>query len=555
MCGIVFAKLKHLNSDSIIKLNKLLNSQNNRGPDNTSSKIISINGSHFFLGHNRLNIVDNNQNSNQPYEYEGNYLLFNGEIYNLIELRSDLKKHGYVLTTTSDTEIIIKLYHKYGIGFVDKLKGMYSIILLDSDGSYYCIRDPNGIKPLYSYLSKEIEAYASNPMELARCFELRLRYDLKNLLNEVGYLPMGLTPWREIESVKTFQLSNTLIINNSEDLIESEDNIFNFINKIIKEQYKSITDVGVLCSGGIDSSYIAKIGLDNNLLTHAYFINYPDARKENEYQNVNKLFKKHQSLLEIINIDDNNYIKYLDQAIDSMPIPNFDSAIIPQAAIAERASSLNTKVLLSGIGADEIFMGYSKYSHPIRKFISKNRNIMKYILNKRVKSPTLDMLCATMGDGIIKHFQLNYNNLIIKQDELLMSYPSNLYQHADIKNYLTDILLLNYDQILMNKSIEGRAPFIDTRIYELFLKNKNQVIFNNFKSSMKTLLLKDIDYNFENKEGFSTPSDGFRISKEIMRNYLRNNFGLKYAINSSLRTLTNSYIINRWLLINGFNYE
>jgi asparagine synthase (glutamine-hydrolysing) len=438
--------------------------------------------------------------------------------------------------------------------FTDFLKGMFSIVILEKNGAYHCIRDPNGIKPLYKYSSSSIEVYASNPLLMARFFSLQLRSDLEDLLTEIGYFPFGLTPWREIEAVQPMTAAKFDPSDEITSFLFDANHQIEYTNKIIREQFNSNTDVGVLCSGGVDSSYITKVGLEENLLCRAYFVDYPSFRKQNEYNNVKKLLKEHLNLLEIIEINDDNYITYLDKAIESLAIPNLDSAIIPQYAIAERAESYNTKVLLSGIGADEIFKGYNKYNHTLRKLLEKNKFIIRFLIGKRLKSPTIDMFCSTMGDNKLSYFKTKYNNLIINQDKILIKENGNPYQHADIKNYLREILLLNYDQILMSKSIEGRAPFIDTRFYELFLNNESQKSLQQIKNLMKIILERKDGLSFEAKEGFSTPLEGFIFAKKHMKNYL-NDIGIKYSLKTPFRTLLNSYIINRWILSHGLKYE
>ena len=147
-------------------------------------------------------------------------------------------------------------------------------------------------------------------------------------------------------------------------------------------------------------------------------------------------------------------------------------------------------------------------------------------------------------------------NMIKAEDKFLLSYNANPYQHGDIITYLKDLLLLNYDQILMSKSIEGRAPFVDTRIYEEFLNGDKLNKLSAVKNEMKKILIKsNKNLQFNLKDGFSSPLDGLDKTEQYIINFLNDHDNPTYKKKLSLNKLITKYILKKWVLINKMSYE
>ena len=146
MCGIFCIIKSKISKNNVKKYDEVLSKLRHRGPDNSSS----WSSDRIYLGHTRLSIVGVGENSNQPYQFDNLLLVYNGEIFNYLELRDQLKQEGYTFQTESDTEVVIKYYHKYGVEAFSKFNGMWTIVIYDtkSDVTVVC-RDRFGQKPLF----------------------------------------------------------------------------------------------------------------------------------------------------------------------------------------------------------------------------------------------------------------------------------------------------------------------------------------------------------------------------------------------------------------------
>ena len=161
MCGVVgFADYKKQTSLNL--LNKLVNKLSHRGPDDYGSYFDETELGHIGLGHARLSILDPSQKGKQPMIFKEIVISYNGEIYNFEELKSELIKVGYKFETRTDTEVLLKAYHFWGIEFIHKLNGMFVISLLDKKNKrFYLIRDRLGIKPIYWFFDNETFMFSS----------------------------------------------------------------------------------------------------------------------------------------------------------------------------------------------------------------------------------------------------------------------------------------------------------------------------------------------------------------------------------------------------------
>ena len=152
MCGI--AGYIGFESLTKYKIDQTLSIMKNRGPDHQSASSYSYSDKIINLLHSRLAIIDLDSRSNQPFTYENYHMVFNGEIYNYIEIRNELKKNGYTFKTDSDTEVLIKAYHFWKTNMFQKIEGMWSFAIYDDNtGKLILSRDRFGEKPLYIYKS------------------------------------------------------------------------------------------------------------------------------------------------------------------------------------------------------------------------------------------------------------------------------------------------------------------------------------------------------------------------------------------------------------------
>ena len=186
MCGIagIISKDFYNNDKAGINLlHKMTDALSHRGPDHRGFIIEKVSQNIIALGHRRLSIIDLNQSSNQPMTYDNLIMIFNGEIYNYIEIRRELESKGYIFKSGGDTEVLIKAFHFWGIESLKKLNGMFAISLYDKKlNKIYLIRDRFGVKPLLYFKSQNSFYFASE----ARSLYLAKKYSL-NLSNSSVY--------------------------------------------------------------------------------------------------------------------------------------------------------------------------------------------------------------------------------------------------------------------------------------------------------------------------------------------------------------------------------
>lgn len=360
MCGITGFISKHSDKKKIIKemTDKLIH----RGPDGEGYYIDDM----VALGHRRLSIIDVANGEEPIYNEDENIILvFNGEIYNYLELKDELSKHAF--KSNCDAEVIVHGYEEWGLDLLSKLRGMFAFALWDKKNrKLFCARDPFGIKPFYYYhledtfmFASEIKAFIPHP-----AFHKEFNKDLL-----APYLTFCFTPTCEtfFKNVYVLDAGSYLIYQNnnlsiskyyiptwSETKSTLEEDIEK-IDEVMKESvsYHMNSDVPVytFLSSGVDSSYITSLARPKE----AYTISYEE-EKFSEYAYAKDLCSK-------LNIHSNCYIIQKDEYLDIVPKimyhldePLSDPACIALYFLARRASE-DTKVVLSGEGSDEFFGG------------------------------------------------------------------------------------------------------------------------------------------------------------------------------------------------------
>jgi len=161
MCGITgFIDFNRSSSTQI--LDQMTFVLSHRGPDDSGIYFEEYDNCQIGLGHRRLSILDLSENGSQPMSFEDLTLVFNGEIYNFEEIRDDLINVGYYFSSNSDTEVLLKSYHKWGEDMIKRLNGMFSIVILNkTDRTLTIIRDRSGVKPLYWYYENDVFLFSS----------------------------------------------------------------------------------------------------------------------------------------------------------------------------------------------------------------------------------------------------------------------------------------------------------------------------------------------------------------------------------------------------------
>lgn len=546
MCGILAA---FTNTTFIQEYaNDALLIMSNRGPDNKGE----WRDTGVYMGHLRLSILDLDIRSSQPMKsFCGRYvIIFNGEIYNYLDLRKDLISMGINFNTFSDTEVILELFKLEKELMLNKLQGMFAFVIWDNETkTAFAARDPYGIKPLY-YSQFEDGLIISSQLKSISAIKLinkEFDYDSEAKFWILGSMPEPNTFYKNI---KMLESGNYIWIHNNK-IIEQvcwknigkiwqnaantkltipkskiQSIVKNAISESISRHIVSDVPIGVFLSGGIDSGTLVGLLSDAKVkditgITIAY------KEFENTEQDEVPVAKAIASFYGI-----KHHIRYVTKAefftdlpkiFLSMDQPSIDG--INTWFASKAASELNIKVVLSGIGGDELFMGYNTFKQipPIvkcfkllniffifRKSISLlfkiysklTKNSRWYDANKFLLSISDAWLLKRSSNSINDlPFLMNENfkkisNINFKSEEILHSITGNRSNNPHLElaqlesmSYLRNQLLRDSDWASMAHSVELRTPFVDFKLLEnlkdvmIFFKDfKNKVLLSNSTS-------------------------------------------------------------------------
>ncbi|MDA9656826.1 asparagine synthase (glutamine-hydrolyzing), partial [Candidatus Marinimicrobia bacterium] len=377
MCGIS-GVISNKNISPYL-VSKMVLSQKHRGPDNSTTKRLEDN---VIFGHNRLSIISLDESSNQPFTCKDKRytITYNGEIYNYIELRNQLKSF-WTFKTTSDTEVLLAAYSVWGHKCLDKLNGMFSFCIWDKKfKKLFMARDRFGVKPLHYYINNEKLVFASEIKALwaygikktlnQKVCSAYLKYgsygDLNNTFwKGVSQLPAGNYAIYEANKIKLFKWYNfrSRVINLENDTYKI-DRIKELIIDAIKIRFRADVPIGINLSGGVDSSTLLSIVnllfKDNNHIKPFTF--FTDDYRYDEIKWVVSMLKNNSDnlekcLLKYTNVPSltKKLMKYQDEPFGGIPT-------IAYGKVFERAKNIGYKVLLDGQGADESWAGYDYYN-------------------------------------------------------------------------------------------------------------------------------------------------------------------------------------------------
>ena len=280
MCGIAgFCDFDKKTSASV--LHNMTDALTHRGPNDSGYELIDNNNAVIGLGQRRLSIIDLSSNGRQPMHFENLTLIFNGEIYNYQSVRNELIKEGYSFTSTSDTEVILKGYHRWGDAVVNKFIGMFVYVIYDEKNQEIAIcRDRAGVKPLYYYWNNNTFLFASELKSLHKHSSFYKEIDVNSLslFLQYSYIPAPHTIFKNTYKLKPahylkLSLSAKKITEtkywdvcdyyNKPTLDISEPEAINEVEKLLisSYEYRMVADVpvGLFLSGGYDSTSVAAI--------------------------------------------------------------------------------------------------------------------------------------------------------------------------------------------------------------------------------------------------------------------------------------------------------
>ncbi len=527
MCGINGFNFK--NEDLI---RRMMTFTQKRGPD--ASNFFS--NENVTLGHDRLSIIDLKERSNQPFNYKHLTLSYNGEIYNYKSLKKVLENQGYVFKTTSDTEVIIFLFDKYGIESFKKLSGIFAISIWDDlNKTLYLIRDIVGVKPLYYYEDSKDNFLFSSSIRSILSYNSNYEINEKALFyyknigrnesNETFFkgiyklLPGQLIIKKKNQSKKIFKYLNFRF--NQTNFKDPKEKI----SEIIKSQFISDVPIALSLSGGYDSNIIYDVMRNNiekkNYSIYSFF--FHDYNKFNQDYNIAKLnCQNFNDKLNTVEISYKDYQNNIEKVIDILEEPISNQSSVLNYIMAQ---NVKEKVIMTGDGGDEIFGGYDHYKSAYFFLIFSKLNFLKKFIRLNTKFKNINRLFLEKSKEFFLSFNegnLMKNKNIYFKNFLHMDTESIYLNHCNNFNFtnsLNDMLYLDIDtkipndylrrndSIFMNFSIEARVPFLDQNMIENFLfmdeKKKYNYSFEN-KGFLKKLF-KNNFHHLKFKHGLQSP--------------------------------------------------
>jgi asparagine synthase (glutamine-hydrolysing) len=385
-----------------------------RGPDAHGCVDYQHDDLHASLAHRRLAIIDLTAAADQPFSKHGLTLCYNGELYNFRELRDELARTGARFSTSSDTEVVLESWYRWGPACLDRFRGMFAFALLDErTGRLALARDQLGIKPLY-YLHRDgALAFASELKAVARVLGSELRIDAAAVVASILYywvpdqrcaiagvqkLPPG--SWAEIRP------DGSLAVHRYWDIAEvaaaaAEDpppDLRHVVEDSVSAHLVSDAPVSAFLSGGLDSSIVTVLAKRHDPSIDAYTIRF---RREDQLfeampddaRYARRVAGQFGIALHEIEIAP-DVADLLPRMVDVLDEPTGDPAAINTLLICESARAAGVKVLLSGMGADELFGGYRKHAACV--MASRYQRVPR-LVRRGVVEPAVDRLPVTVG--------------------------------------------------------------------------------------------------------------------------------------------------------------
>lgn len=578
MCGIAgFIDYTLISNEGI--LNRMRDSLQHRGPDSKASVLIANDKFQIGLGHRRLSIIDLSECGRQPMQDESkNYtIIFNGEIYNFKEIRSELQSLGFHFNSISDTEVVLKSYIHWGMQAVDKFIGMFAFVIYDKQRErvFFC-RDRAGVKPFYYSYTHNIILFGSELKALMAhpSFQKNIDFDSLGSFFRRGWIAAPHTIFEDTYKLKPGHYIEINI--NSRQLVEhcywdvhdyyrmdelsvSFNEAKEHVHQLLKSacEYRMVadTEVGIFLSGGFDSSLVTailqkerteklntfSIGFEEDQFNEAPFAK---AVANHLGTNHHELICSAKDALELIPDLPYNYDE-----------PFADSSAIPTMLVSKLGSS-RVKVCLSADGGDEVFGGYSRYFvnlsdfEKIKYIPTLLRKPISVLLNGSTfynsKNPLnqirIEKLQSVLSEKeMSQKFRyrsepIHFSNHEIRNlfnmeiNSSIKSYydgilvrrnidPAMFMMALEYKTTMVDDILVKVDRATMAYSLEGREPLLDHRLVEYCARLNQNFHYRNNKSKS---LIREICYEYIPQNIMDRPKKGFAIPTDIwLKNELK----------------------------------
>ncbi len=578
MCGLAgYIDFRHHSADTdIVQMTEVLS---HRGPDGQGIWTRKYHHAQVALGHRRLSIIDLSAEANQPMDFDGLHIVFNGEIYNYVEIRTELIGLGHQFQTQSDTEVILHAWREWGEKSIKKWRGMFALALYDEKNSeLILLRDRPGVKPLYYYWTDGLFLFGSELKALTAHPRFKKTIDTGAL---ALFLQYGNIPGESSIFKNSFKLLPGHILRlslpSNELSVSQYWNVYDYYNqpklnltlpeaieeteRILTESftYRLVADVpvGIFLSGGYDSTCVTALLQQNKSdKLKTFTIGTTDPQLD-EAPHARKIAAQ-------LGTAHTEFYCTAKDALDTVAdLPFFydepfaDSSAIPTILVSRMARQKVT-VALSADGGDDLFAGYNRYDYinryasriraipsPIRKLMVSGMNFLPsesipWFSGQRDFHARYKKLKNILTDPGTRELMRNLNQVFASEElpELLssdFSIPSTPYDSNDFINpredpisfmmavdfqtYLPDDILTKVDRSTMSIGLEGREPFLDQNIVEWAAR-----LPTNYKyyQGQKKYILKQIVHKYIPASMMERPKMGFAVPvKDWLLNELK----------------------------------
>jgi asparagine synthase (glutamine-hydrolysing) len=500
------------------------------------------------LGMRRLSIIDIDGGQQPVFNETGSVaVILNGQIYNYVELRTELQKRGHRFATQSDTEVIVHLYEEMGENFLAQLNGMFAIALWDRTAQRLLLaRDRLGVKPLYYFDDDRYFAFASELKSLLRCDFVSRDVDKSALADYLAYLyvPGPRTP---LQSVSKLPPGHYLSLDSSGMRIErywnlaehcvptqmSKGEIVDHTRALLKDsvrlRLRSDVPVGAFLSGGLDSSALVAYAAEYSGSPLRTFAVRFEGDEIDELDYAKSVAQKFGTEHHELSVSTDDALQHLPKLIWHLDEPSGDSAIVPSYIVSDFAAR-DLRVVLSGLGGDELFGGYTRYFDGYRfehcyrllpqSWRSGAAGLSEFLparIARRIRWNSLPFECRYAEAvanflGPERDELLGEHHDILELGDVFATVPNddtvNRLLFVDMQTYLPDDILHITDRMSMAVSLEARTPFLDYRLVEFCAGVSGRYKVSQIRRTWK-VLLKEMMAPVLPSDVISRPKKGF----------------------------------------------
>lgn len=487
MCGIAGIynyQNTSTRDESHSDVERMLHAMSHRGPDNQGFAT----SNNAVLAHARLSIIDTSSNANQPMSRGGVLIVYNGEVYNFLELREELTSDGVSFVSQSDTEVVLALYQKYGVDFLHKLRGMYSLAIVDpQQRRLLCARDPFGIKPFLYHISNGQIIFSSELKGLigSKRFAPSIDFQSLNELLKKGSISNDHSIFSNIHSLPP---GHSLVIENGDISINQfwkmQENKYDFshadypelvaivektLEESVQEQLVSDVPIGAFLSGGIDSSLITALMKKHHERVKTFSVGFSSNTSTMSQEETNDALEVAQLLgtehlrVEITGKEVVDALPHIAWGLDHPTVDGANSYFVSLAAAKE------ITVALSGTGGDELFAGYPWFKtmqeFQRRPFLVRAKDVIR----GRTFLDVYDSLYNIFDSASASRLCNTEAQSFPTRDPLAEAGTLNRVSGLTISGYLANQLLPDIDTASMTHSLEVRVPFLSTKLLDVAL--------------------------------------------------------------------------------------